>query len=67
MFIKPYKFLFEKNEQRFVYICTPHQVKKIIYRLKNKKIREDISSRHEFQKPFGIDEACFRLFHVRLS
>ena len=33
-----------------MYICTPHQVKKRIYRLKEQKGRESMSSRHELQK-----------------
>ena len=48
MFIKPYTFLIEKKGQRFVYICTPHQVKKNT--LKEQKGRESMSSRHELQK-----------------
>ena len=28
VFIKPYKFLIKEKGERFVYICTQHQVKK---------------------------------------
>ena len=48
-----------KRGQRFVYICSPHQVKKmkkIIIWKKGKRFREIVSSRHELQINFF---SCF--------
>ena len=36
--------------QRFVYICTPYQVRNKNYRLKKEKGMESMSSKHELQK-----------------